>query len=103
MVEAYSRKVTFNAWTLKVIKVHTRAISTLYRIKYIDSSYSLEMAIRSRKQSLEEKSNIKISLKANISRNECNKANKDWGGFGYNIPSNYMEALLLYKKNGNPL
>ena len=42
-------------------------------------------------------------LKAKMSRNERNKGKKDWEKFGYKIPNNYREALLLDKKNGNNL
>ena len=44
-----------------------------------------------------------IYLKANISRNERNKTKKYREIFGYNIPKNYREALLLDKNNGNNL
>ena len=63
----------------------------------------MEMDIRSRKKSLKDKSRMKISLRENISRNERNKGNNDRDKFGYKIPNNYREALLLDKNNGNTL
>ena len=42
-------------------------------------------------------------LKENMSRNEHNKGNKDWEKFGYKIPNNSSEVLLLDKNNGNTL
>ena len=38
-----------------------------------------------------------------MSRNECNKGNKDWEKFGYKIPNNSSEVFLLDKNNGNTL
>ena len=43
------------------------------------------------------------ALKSKVSRNERKKVNKDHNKFGYKIPKNSMEALLLDKKNGNIL
>ena len=42
-------------------------------------------------------------LKTKMPRNERNKGKKDWEKFGYKIPNNSREALLLDKKNGNNL
>ena len=43
------------------------------------------------------------SLKAKMSRNECNKVKEDREKFGYKITNNSRESLLLDKKNGNTL
>ena len=43
------------------------------------------------------------ALKAKMSINKRNKVKKDRENFGYKIPQNYTEALLLDKKNGNTL
>ena len=55
MAEEYRRKGTFNAWAVKVLKGHTRAIRRLYRVKDIDRGYRLEMDKRERKQALKAK------------------------------------------------
>ena len=38
-----------------------------------------------------------------MSRNDRNKVNKYRDKFGYKIPNNFREVLLLDKKNGNTL
>ena len=65
--------------------------------------YRLEMDSREKNKELKAKSKIPRSLKVKISRNERNKINKDQEKFGYKIPNNSREAILLDKKNGNTL
>ena len=45
---------------------HTRAIRRLYPVMDIDKGYRLEMATRAGKEALKAKSNIPITLKANM-------------------------------------
>ena len=52
---------------------------------------------------MESKSKMPRALKAKMSINKRNKVKKDRENFGYKIPQNYTEALLLDKKNGNTL
>ena len=59
--------------------------------------------MRERKQALKSKSNIPRALKTKMSRNDRNKVKKDQEKFGYNIPNNSRELLLLDKKNVNTL
>ena len=61
------------------------------------------MDVRERNQALEDKANMKRSLKANMSINQRNKIKKDWEKFGYKITNNSSEVLLLDKNNGNTL
>ena len=61
------------------------------------------MVSRERKQLLKAKSRVPRTLKVKMSRNYLNKVNKDWEKFGYIIPNNSSEAILLDKKNGNTL
>ena len=103
VLEASRRKVHFNAWAVKVLKGHIRAIRCLYCVKDIGRGYRLEIDRREKNQALEAKSNTPRSLKAKISRNEHNKVNKDREKFGYKIPNNSREALLLDSKNGKTL
>ena len=46
VVEAFRRKVPFNAWAFNVLKCHTRAIRRLYSYREIDMSYRLDMSGR---------------------------------------------------------
>ena len=74
VLEVYSRKGPFNAWSVKVIKGHTIAIRNLYYVKDIGRGYRLEMTRRTKKQVLKVKSKIMRSLKANISINEAQQS-----------------------------
>ena len=95
VVESSKIKGHLNDWEINVIKVNTRSIWRLYRVKGIDRGYRLWMYRRSSKQDLEAKSNIPRDQKANISINECNKVKKDWEKFRNKIPNNFREAFLL--------
>ena len=61
------------------------------------------MARMARNQVLKVKSKMPRSLKEKVSRNYRNKVNKYLDKFGYNIPNNSRELLLLDKKNVNTL
>ena len=41
VIEVSKRKGPFDAWAVKVLKVHTRANMRLYNIRYIDRGYSM--------------------------------------------------------------
>ena len=46
VLEASREKGFFNAWGVKVLKGHTRAIRKLYRVRDIDRCYRLEISRR---------------------------------------------------------
>ena len=94
MIETCRRKGTFNAWVVKVLKGHTRAIRHFYYIKDIDRGYRLEMARREKNQALKYTSNMPRELEAKMSINERKKGNNDWEKFRYKITNNSREALL---------
>ena len=103
MLEASRRKGLSNAWVVKFLKGHTRAIKILYRVNEIDRVYMLKIYRREGNQSLKAKSNIPRYLKVKMSRNYHNKINKNVEKIGYKIPNNSREVLILDKNNRNTL
>ena len=65
-IEASRIKSPFNAWAAKVVKCQTRSIRSLYRVRYIDMGYNLEIARRDKKKVLEDKSKMPRAFKLNM-------------------------------------